>query len=183
MKFEHLPIEGLVRVVPDRHEDSRGYFARTFCREAFAEQGLADCSFQCSVSHNIKRATLRGMHFQKAPHGEAKLVRCTQGAIFDVAVDIRPSSPTFGSWHGDVLDTDNGNALFIPRGFAHGFMTLTDAADVLYQIADPFVPNAASGLNWNDSDIGIRWPLKPVVISERDQSWPGLNQAEYEQVS
>lgn len=182
MKFERLPLEGLVRVVPDRSEDSRGYFARMFCQKAFAEQGLADCSLQCSLSHNFKRATLRGLHFQKAPFGEAKLVRCTQGAIFDVAVDIRPLSPTFGRWHGEILDAGNGNAMFMARGFAHGYITLTEAVDVFYQIADPFVPEAASGLAWNDPDIAIRWPLQPDVISERDTQWPGFRQAEFEMV-
>jgi len=174
MRFHELPLSGAFLIVPDRKEDERGYFARTFCRRTFLERGLEDCSLQCSLSHNRARGTLRGMHFQMRPHGESKLVRCSRGSIFDVIVDLRPSSATFAHWYAAELTQENVHALYIPKGFAHGFVTLRDETDVVYQMAEPFVASAASGFRWDDSDVAIDWPLEPRVVSERDAALPAL---------
>lgn len=172
--FEDLPLPGAYLIKPDRKEDNRGYFARTFCSDAFAQRGLEPCNLQCSVSFNLLAGTLRGLHFQQTPHEETKLVRCSRGAIFDVIVDIRPGSASFGLWHGEELTESNGVALYIPRGFAHGFVTLTDAAEVYYQMAERYVPGAASGIRWDDPDLAISWPILPNVLSEHDRGLPRL---------
>ncbi|RDI54840.1 dTDP-4-dehydrorhamnose 3,5-epimerase [Microvirga subterranea] len=179
MRIESLSIPGLFLVHPDRHQDARGFFARTYCRETFLRHGLADCSLQCSVSHNVSRGTLRGMHFQSSPHTEAKLVRCSRGRAFDVAVDVRPDSTTFGRWFGIEISVENGVAIYIPRGFAHGFVALEDETDLFYQMAEPFVPAAAAGFRWDDPDVGIEWPTSPAVISERDASLPLLRNLQH----
>jgi dTDP-4-dehydrorhamnose 3,5-epimerase len=160
-------------VEPERHADVRGFFARTFDAEEFARRGLRSTFPQCSVSYNVRAGTLRGMHFQAAPHAEAKLVRCTAGGIYDVAVDLRPDSPTRGRWAGVELTAENRRALYVPEGFAHGFQTLVDAAEVLYQISAPFVPEAARGVRWDDPAFGIEWPeAAERVINERDRTYP-----------
>lgn len=174
MRFQKLPLSGAYLIVPDRQEDERGYFARTYCRQTILEKGLEDCGLQCSLSHNRASGTLRGMHFQKHPHAETKLVRCSRGSAFDVIVDLRPSSPTFAQWYGTELSQENVRALYIPKDFAHGFVTLRDETDVVYQMAEPFVPSAASGFRWNDGKVGIDWPVKPTVVSERDSALPPL---------
>lgn len=174
MRIEGLPLRDLRLVHLDRNIDERGFFARTFSRNVFAEQGLADCSLECSLSHNRSAGTLRGMHFQRHPHGETKLVRCTRGAIFDVAVDVRPGSASFGCWFGIELSADNSLALYIPAGFAHGFVTLHDNSDVFYQIAEPFVPSVSSGFRWNDPAVAIEWPFSPRLLSARDEALPLL---------
>jgi dTDP-4-dehydrorhamnose 3,5-epimerase len=174
MTFEGLPLQGALLIRPDRHVDERGYFVRTYCRETFLERGLKDCSLQCSASFNASHGTLRGLHFQQRGHAETKLVRCIRGAVFDVIVDIRADSPTFGRWHAEHLDTANGLSLYIPAGFAHGFITLSDETELLYQMAEPYVPNSAAGIVWNDPDIAIRWPMEPTVISAKDRSLPSL---------
>ena len=174
MHFQDLPLSGAYLIVPDRKEDERGYFARTFCRRSFLERNLKDCSLQCSLSHNRVRGTLRGMHFQMRPHGETKLVRCSRGAIFDVMVDLRPSSPTYGHWYGAELTQENAHALYIPNGCAHGFITLRDETEVVYQMAEPFVASAASGFRWDDPEVAIEWPLEPTVVSKRDAALPPL---------
>jgi dTDP-4-dehydrorhamnose 3,5-epimerase len=180
MRIEPLTLAGLCLVHPDRHQDARGFFARTFCRETFVRHGLEDCSLQCSISYNRSRGTLRGMHFQTSPHAETKLVRCSRGRAFDVVVDVRQRSPTFGQWFGVEISVENGLAVYIPHGFAHGFMSLEDETDLLYQMAEPFVPAAASGFRWDDPDIGIEWPIPPMVISERDASLPLLRELSYD---
>lgn len=177
MHFEPLPFAGAFLIRPTRHADERGYFARTFCRQTFIERGLADCALQCSVSFNALAGTLRGLHFQTPPHEETKLVRCVRGAIFDVVVDLRRSSASFGRWHGATLSAENGDAFYIPPGFAHGFVSLEDGSEVNYQMAEPFVPEMAAGIVWNDPDLGIAWPVAPVVIAERDQALPFLRDA------
>jgi dTDP-4-dehydrorhamnose 3,5-epimerase len=157
----------------ERHDDARGFFARAWCRDELDDHGLVSNLAQCSISRNSLAGTLRGMHFQAAPHEEAKLVRCTAGAILDVIVDLRPDSPTYTQWLGVELDARRGNALYVPKGFAHGFQTLVDETDVLYMISDPYVPDAASGIRWDDAAFGIEWPhADPRTISERDRSWP-----------
>lgn len=127
---------------------------------------------QCSLSRNVSRGTLRGMHYQAPPHGECKLVRCSRGAIFDVAVDLRPESPTFRRWYGIELSDENDTMLYIPEGFAHGFLTLTDSSEVLYQISVAYAPDHARGVRWNDAAFAIAWPEQPRVLSERDRSFP-----------
>lgn len=170
MDLTPLPLPGAFVVSFPRHGDERGHFERVFCRDSFTAAGLADCSRQNSLSYNARHGTLRGMHFQKAPHKETKLVRCVAGAVFDVIVDLRPHSATFASWHGVELSAENAQALYIPEGFAHGFVTLTDNALLLYQIADDYVPGAAEGLAWDDPDVAIDWPIEPTVVGAADRN-------------
>jgi dTDP-4-dehydrorhamnose 3,5-epimerase len=170
--FEPTSIGGAVLVDVDRHVDERGFFARTWCAHEFASAGLPDTLVQCSVSWNEHRHTLRGLHWQAAPHGEGKLVRCTRGAIFDVVVDIRANSPTYLEYLAVDLDQDNRRALFIPPGVAHGFLTLVDGTEIFYQMDTAHVPDAARGARWDDPAFGISWVATPAVISERDRSYP-----------
>lgn len=174
MIFLPTEVDGVLRVEPDRHEDVRGFFARTFCEQEFTAQGRPFRPVQCSTSFNRRCRTLRGLHFQTDPHGEDKLVRCTRGEIFDVAVDLRRDSPSFLRAATAVLSPENGRQLFIPKGCAHGFITLVDNTEVEYMISSVFVAEAASGLRWNDPKLRIAWPVQPEVISDRDQSWPLL---------
>ena len=172
MIFAPTPIPGCVVVRPERHADGRGHFARTWDGEVFARHGLAAGVVQCSTSFNRARGTLRGMHYQAAPHEEAKLVRCTRGAVFDVCLDLRPGSETFRQWHGERLTADDGAALFVPEGCAHGFLTLVDATEVLYMISAPYVPEAGRGVRWDDPAFGIAWPEAPRVLHPRDAAYP-----------
>lgn len=176
MKLTELKLKGLFLVEMSPHRDERGFFARSWCAREFAEAGLDKNLVQCNVSFNTQRGILRGMHFQKKPHEEAKLVRCTRGRIFDVAVDIRPDSPTYGQWHGLELSADNHRALYIPGGFAHGFQTLEDNSEVFYQMGEFYHPESQGGLLWNDEDVGIQWPLPDPLLSPRDQMHPKLPQ-------
>lgn len=172
MKFIETKLPGSYLIEPELAEDERGFFTRTFCREEFAAHGLNPNVAQCSLSFNRKRGTLRGMHYQAAPHQEAKLVRCTMGAIYDVIVDIRGGSPTFGHWWGTELTVRNRRLLYIPEGFAHGFQTLDDDTEVLYQISALYVSDFARGIRWNDLRLAIRWPISVSVISDRDSHYP-----------
>ena len=172
MKFEPTPLPGAFVVNLDRMEDERGFFARTFCHEEFAANGMDTDFAQSSVSFNKREGTLRGMHFQKKPHEETKLVRCTMGAIYDVIVDLRPDSPTVTRWFGLELSAANRKALYVPKGFAHGFITLNDESEVLYQISAEFRPESAAGVRWNDPAFAIEWPVEAVVMSGRDRSYP-----------
>ncbi|MEM1245770.1 MAG: dTDP-4-dehydrorhamnose 3,5-epimerase [Acidobacteriota bacterium] len=174
MKFVATPLEGVVRIDPERFEDDRGHFARTFCREDFAERGLPTGVEQCSTSFNERALTLRGMHWQSPPHGEDKLVRCTSGAVFDAVVDLRRGSKTFAHWYGLELSAENGRQLFIPRGFAHGFLTLRERSEVAYQMSVSYEPGAGAGVLWDDADIGIEWPYPPEVMSAKDRDLPRL---------
>jgi dTDP-4-dehydrorhamnose 3,5-epimerase len=167
------PIAGLWLIEPERAEDARGYFARTFCAETFGRRGLPTVWAQCSTSFNLKCHTLRGLHWQAAPHAESKLVRCTRGRIFDVAVDLRPGSATYLQWLGLELSADNGRKLCIPEGCAHGFLTLEADSEVFYQITTPFQPAASRGARWDDPAFRIRWPeMDGLTISERDKNYP-----------
>ena len=168
MIFTESPLPGAYIIDMARMDDERGFFARSFCAEEFAAHGLAAHMSQSSVSFNAKKGTLRGLHFQAAPHDEEKLVRCTAGAIFDVIVDIRTGSPTHRQWFETELTAANHRSLYIPKGFAHGFVSLADDTEVLYMISVPYVQGFARGLRWNDPLLGIEWPLEPVVISSRD---------------
>jgi dTDP-4-dehydrorhamnose 3,5-epimerase len=173
VKFVPTELEGAYVLELEPREDERGSFARTWCRDELAEHDLVNELAQCSISRNTRAGTLRGMHFQQSPHEEAKLVRCTRGAIFDVIIDLRPSSPTHAKWIGVELEAERGTAVFVPKGFAHGFQTLVDGAEVLYMISDPYAPEAASGVRWDDSAFAIRWPYaSDRTISERDLAWP-----------
>jgi dTDP-4-dehydrorhamnose 3,5-epimerase len=170
--FEPTAIEGAILVELDRHVDERGFFARSWCAQEFAAAGLSNGLVQCSVSWNERRRTLRGMHWQAVPHGEAKLVRCTRGAIVDVVVDLRPGSGTYLDHVAVELDQENRRAFFIPAGLAHGFLTLVDGTEVFYQMDAVQVPDAARGARWDDPAFAISWPATPAVISERDRSYP-----------
>jgi dTDP-4-dehydrorhamnose 3,5-epimerase len=173
VRFVPTKLEGAYLVQAERHDDERGFFARTWSREEFVERGLVPDLSQCSISRNTRAGTLRGMHFQTPPHAEAKLVRCTAGAIFDVIIDLRPESSTHARWVGYELSAETGNALYIPKGFAHGFQTLVDGAEVFYMISDPYAPEAAAGVRWDDAAFEIDWPYADVrVMNERDRSYP-----------
>lgn len=174
MRIESTPIRGCVVVRPERHADERGYFARTWDRALFDTLGLTIGIAQCSTSFSEREGTLRGMHYQAAPHEEAKLVRCTRGAIWDVCLDLRPDSPTHRQWHAETLSADNGVALYIPEGCAHGHLTLTSASEVFYMISVPHMPEAGRGVRWDDPAFGIEWPMQPVVMNDRDASYPSV---------
>lgn len=171
MKFLPTPLSGAFVVELERLEDERGFFARSFCQDEFRKQGLKLAIAQCNVSWNRKRSTLRGLHYQAAPHEEAKVVRCTRGAIWDVIVDMRESSPTRLRWYALELNADNRLALYVPEGFAHGFQTLADGSEVLYQMSEFYHPDLARGLRWDDLKIKIKWPLPDPILSERDRSY------------
>ncbi|HMD52415.1 MAG TPA: dTDP-4-dehydrorhamnose 3,5-epimerase [Solirubrobacteraceae bacterium] len=174
MRFTETPLAGVCVVEPERLADERGWFARTFDADQFAARGMSPAVAQCSASFNGMRDTLRGMHYQAEPYGEPKLVRCVRGAIFDVAIDLRPGSETYCSWHGIELSAESGLALYVPAGLAHGFQTLADTTEVLYQMGSRHEPQAARGVRWDDPAFAIEWPAPRVgrVISERDLSYP-----------
>jgi dTDP-4-dehydrorhamnose 3,5-epimerase len=173
--FEPTPLEGAVVVELQPHLDERGAFARTFCEVEFAANGLPVRFPQCNLSFNTSAGTLRGMHFNRTPHGEAKLVRCVRGAVFDVIIDLRPSSPTRLNWFGAELSAANGRALFVPPDFAHGFLTLADDSDVYYHMGELYRPDAATGIRWDDPAVGVEWPRDVTAISERDVTYPDLD--------
>jgi dTDP-4-dehydrorhamnose 3,5-epimerase len=175
MQFRPLNLPGVWLIEPERLADERGFFARLFCDDTFRAHGLCADYPQWSVSSNRRRGTLRGLHYQAAPFEEIKLVTCTRGAVYDVLVDIRLGSPTRGQWTGLALDADSRAMLYIPAGFAHGFQTLADDSEVRYHISQPYRPEAARGIRWDDPDLAIAWPDAPErVISERDQALPRL---------
>lgn len=177
MIFHETGLDGAYLVELERRIDERGFFARSWCQREFAERGLNSDLVQCNISFNKDRGTLRGLHFQRAPHEEAKLVRCTRGAIFDVIVDLRQSSSSFTKHYDVRLDCDNRLALFVPQGFAHGFQTLSDSTEVFYQMSHNYVPGAGTGVRWDDPTFGIEWPLPDPLMNERDRSWPDWGSA------
>lgn len=172
MRFIPTHLAGAWLIEPDLILDERGFFARSWCQNEFAGKGLNANLVQCNISFNKKKGTLRGMHYQKKPHEEAKLVRCTQGGIYDVIVDLRNDSNTFFQWFGVELTAENRKALYIPEGFAHGFITLKDDSEVLYQMSEFFHADCAAGVRWNDPVFSIQWPIDVQVISERDRNYP-----------
>ncbi|MBE7497018.1 MAG: dTDP-4-dehydrorhamnose 3,5-epimerase [Verrucomicrobiaceae bacterium] len=175
MKFTAASIPGVWIIEPDRHMDERGWFARTWCEKEFEAYGLPSRFVQCSASFNHRLGTLRGMHYQAAPCQEEKLIRCTRGAMFDVALDLREESPMFRQWIGIELSADNGSAIFIPKGVAHGFQTLLDNTEVHYSITTEFNPSSARTASWNDPAFSIAWPMpEPANISHRDATAPWL---------
>lgn len=174
MVFTETKLAGAYIIDIERLTDERGFFARSWCEDEFAAHGIQMASVQGNVSSNPKLGTLRGMHYQNAPHGEIKLVRCTRGSIYDVIVDLREDSPTYAQWIGVELTADNFRMLLVPKQFAHGFITLQDNTDVAYQMSAKYVPGAEGAFRWNDPTIGIQWPMIPTLLSERDQNHPNF---------
>jgi dTDP-4-dehydrorhamnose 3,5-epimerase len=172
MIFIETELKGAYIIEIERREDDRGFFARTWCQKEFEDHGLVARIVQANTSYNRLKGTLRGMHYQHAPHAETKLVRATRGAIYDVIVDLRPESPTYKRWIGVELTADNRRALFVPEGFAHGFQTLEDNTDVSYQVSAFYTPGAEGGLRYNDPAFDIQWPLPVSVVSGKDAAWP-----------
>jgi dTDP-4-dehydrorhamnose 3,5-epimerase len=173
--FVPTPLPGAFLVEPERREDQRGFFARTWCAREFEAHGLNPRLVQCSVSFSKRKGTLRGMHYQTAPYQEAKLVRCTKGAIYDVIIDLRPPSPTYKQHMAMALTADDGKALYIPDGFAHGFQTLVDDTEVFYQMSEFYSPDHSRGVRWDDPAFGIVWPDDDRTILERDRGYPNFS--------
>ncbi|MDX6290392.1 MAG: dTDP-4-dehydrorhamnose 3,5-epimerase [Blastocatellia bacterium] len=174
MLFKETKLKGVFVVEPELIKDERGFFACAWSPEEFEKQGLNPRLRQCNISFNNLSGTVRGMHFQEKPYEEAKLVRCTQGAMCDVAVDLRPDSPTRYQWAAAELTASNHRMLYIPEGFAHGYQTLADDTEIFYQMSETYHPEVARGLRWDDPRLGIEWPLPMAIISERDTKFPLL---------
>jgi dTDP-4-dehydrorhamnose 3,5-epimerase len=172
MKFHPTKLAGVFEIHIEPMRDERGFFARTWCRSEFEEHGLESTLVQCNISFNPRKGTLRGMHYQAAPFAETKLVRCTQGAICDVVLDLRPQSPTFKGWIAVTLTAKNRNMVYVPKGCAHGFLTMQDETEVFYEMSEVYHAESARGVRWNDPSFGIAWPEKMEVISDRDLNYP-----------
>jgi dTDP-4-dehydrorhamnose 3,5-epimerase len=172
MFFTEIKLNGAFILEPEKLEDDRGFFARSWCQREFEAHGLNPRLAQCSISFSKQRATLRGMHYQLSPYEEAKLVRCTSGSVYDAIIDLRPESPTFKQHFGLVLTAHNHTMLYVPEGFAHGFLTLEDNTEVFYQMSEFYSPEYGRGVRWNDPAFGIEWPLSPSTMSDRDRSCP-----------
>lgn len=172
MKFIETRLPRAYVIELEKREDERGFFCRTWCKREFAEHGLVDWIVQTNLSHNKRKGTLRGMHYQVEPRSEVKIVRCTRGAIFDVIIDLRPNSPTYMQWIGVELSSDNHKMLYVPESFAHGFQTLDDNTEVVYQVSEFYTPDAERGIRYDDPAFDIRWPLAVAVISDKDRRWP-----------
>lgn len=172
MRFTKTHLRDAWLIEPEPVSDSRGYFARTYCQQEFAEHGLQTVFVQHSCSRSHVRGTVRGMHFQRPPHSEVKLVGCRKGAIWDVIVDLRPASPTYLRWQGFELTSDNHHQLYVPAGFAHGFQSLCADSEVGYLISEFYAPAAAAGVRYDDPAFAIAWPLHVAVLSDKDKSWP-----------
>ncbi len=174
MILHETSLEGVYVVEPERAADDRGFFARTYSSSQFAEWGLELAITECSIAYNRARWTIRGLHYQKPPHEEAKIVRCTNGAVYDVAVDLRPNSRTYLRWEAIELTAENRIALYVPPGCAHGYQTLREDSELHYAISTAYAPEAGAGVRWNDPLLGIDWPASPSVISPRDKAYPDL---------
>jgi dTDP-4-dehydrorhamnose 3,5-epimerase len=172
MRFTKSRVAGAWVIDIDRIADQRGFFAMTWLPDEFRKHGIDPALAQCNLAFSHKRGTLRGLHFQKDPHGQAKMIKATRGGLLDVIVDLRADSPTYRQWDAVELTQDNYRMLYMPVGIAHGYLTLTDAAEAYYHASTPWVPQAESGVRWNDPAFGITWPFEPVVISEKDRNWP-----------
>jgi dTDP-4-dehydrorhamnose 3,5-epimerase len=170
--FRETRVAGALVIEPERHVDDRGAFARIWCAREFAERGLDARLAQSSLSTNPRRGTLRGLHYAIPPHAEAKVVRCVRGSAYDVLVDLRPGSPTYRRWCAETISAENGLAIYAPEGVAHGFLTLEDSTDLLYQISEFYDPDCARGVRWNDPSFAVAWPHADPVLSERDRSYP-----------
>jgi dTDP-4-dehydrorhamnose 3,5-epimerase len=175
MIFSETKLPGVFVVEPEKFKDVRGFFTQSWSARAFAAHGLNADMAECNISFNERRGTLRGMHFQHAPYEQAKLVRCTRGAIYDVAIDLRPKSATFMQWVAVELTADSHRMLYVPKGFAHGFQTLQDETEVFYQTSDVYAPEYADGVRWDDPAFGVEWPAAERTIIERDRSYPNFS--------
>lgn len=175
MIFHETPVSGVRLVELEKRGDSRGFFARMFCKNEFNEAGLETNFVQVNNSFSSKRGTLRGLHYQLPPAAEVKLVRCVRGALWDVVVDLRPDSPTFLKWYGAELSAENRHMMYVPRGCAHAFVTLTDDAEAIYMVSAFYSPSDERGVRWNDPRISIAWPIEPIELSAKDASWPDLD--------
>ncbi|MHA6250226.1 dTDP-4-dehydrorhamnose 3,5-epimerase [Pontibacter sp. CAU 1760] len=178
MIFTETKLKGAFIIDVKRLEDERGFFGRSYCKREMEEHGLNTNMVQANVSYNKKKGTLRGMHMQVSPYEETKLVRCTRGAIYDVIIDMREDSETYKQWIGVELTADNYRMLFVPEGFAHGFITLEDNSDVTYNVTQYYTPGSERGIRWNDPAFNIEWPIEPQVISEKDQAHPDFEASE-----
>jgi dTDP-4-dehydrorhamnose 3,5-epimerase len=179
MIFKETRLVGAYVIDLEKIEDERGFFARSWCQREFAAVGLDANLVQCNISHNHRKGTLRGLHYQLPPAAETKLVRCTRGAMFDVIVDLRPNSPTFLQWLGVELSADKYIILYVPKGFAHGFQTLVDNTEVFYQMSEFYAPELAGGLRWDDPQLGIDWPLPVRVMSQKDQLYSNIDPTQF----
>jgi dTDP-4-dehydrorhamnose 3,5-epimerase len=176
MIFTETKLRGAFVIDIERRGDERGFFARAWCQEEFAARGLGTNLVQANIAFSQRAGTLRGLHYQVKPHEEAKLVRCTRGAVYDVIVDLRPESPTYLQWVSVELTADNRTMLYVPEGFVHGYQTLTDNAEVLYQVSHVYSPESERGVRWDDPAVGIEWPkIDTRIISEKDRSWPNYS--------
>jgi dTDP-4-dehydrorhamnose 3,5-epimerase len=175
MIFNPTPLRNAYTIDWEPRSDERGLFARTFCAEEFGRHGLVSAFVQANISDNRLTGTVRGMHFQKPPHAEVKLVRCVRGAIFDVIIDIRPESPTYRMWFGTILSAENGTMMYVPEGFAHGYQTLADDSTAFYLVSEPYTPHAETGVRYDDPIIGVTWPLPTTNVSSKDSDWPLLD--------
>ena len=175
MRIVPLPLGGAFVIELEPICDERGFFARLFSADEFAQHGLVTTFVQSGIAFNPRSGTLRGMHYQAAPHGEVKLIRCTAGTVYDVIVDLRPESPTFRQWASVELSAENRRTLYVPEGFAHGYLTLTEGAELVYQMSVPHHASSARGVRWNDPAFGIEWPVEPVVISDRDANYAAFD--------
>ena len=176
MIFKETKLQGAFIVEPDRFEDARGFFAHSWSEREFAEHELDSRVVECSISFNRKRGTLRGMHYQTAPHGQAKLVRCTMGSVYDVIIDLRKGSPTLKQWVGIELSAESRRMLYVPKDFAHGFQTLEDETEVFYQMSDVYAPESGNGVRWDDPAFRIQWPEGERIILERDRNFPDFTE-------
>jgi dTDP-4-dehydrorhamnose 3,5-epimerase len=172
LKFIETKLKGAYLIELEKLQDDRGFFARSWCQREGEVFGLNPRWVQCNVSFNKEKGTMRGMHYQASPFEEAKLVRCTMGAVYDAIIDLRGDSPTFKQWVAAELSAENRHMFYIPEGFAHGFLTLQDSTEIFYQMSEFYVPGSARGVRWNDPAFGIQWPIEVAVVSERDQTYP-----------
>lgn len=179
MKFTSLPLEGAYLIDLEKRGDERGFFARLFCEEEFAQHGLENHFVNVNNSHSAEKGTLRGLHYQLHPYEETKLVRCIRGSFWDVIVDLRPDSPTFKHSYGALLSEDNRQMMYVPKGFAHGFLTLEPDSEVIYLVSEFYAKEQERGLRWNDPEFSIAWPEKPTVVSERDANHPDFDPAHH----
>ena len=171
MIFKETKLKGAYVIELEPLQDERGFFARSFCKREFEQHGLNPAIAQCNISYNKKKSALRGMHYQVAPYEEAKLVRCIRGAIYDVIIDLRPESLTFKQWIAVELTAENRKMLYIPEGFAHGFLTLEDDTEVFYQMSESYHPECARGVRWDDPAFQIKWPMDKVILSDKDRAY------------
>lgn len=181
VRFDTSDVDGAVVVTPTPHVDDRGQFARTFCAREFADAGLTTVWVQSNAARTARRGTLRGMHLQLPPAAEAKLVTCTRGAVHDVVVDVRPGSPTHGRWFGIELTADEGLALHVPAGCAHGYLSLVDDVEVRYQVSEYYTPGAEVGFRFDDPAFGIEWPIAPTTVSDKDLAWAPWGEQDWQQ--